>query len=221
MAKEELVDPQELTEEEGACLVKLARESVEKYLVGERPDFSTVPSSLRKRGAAFVTIETLARGKRELRGCIGYVEPVKPLYIAVHEAALAAAFEDPRFPPVRASELPFLVYEVSVLSSLKPLPAESPKDRPKHVKIGEMGLVARRGFFSGLLLPQVPVEEGWSEEEFLSYTCLKAGLPFDCWSDERVEFFYFTARVFAEEYPGGPIKERHLVEEREAHGLGR
>ncbi|MCC6010662.1 MAG: TIGR00296 family protein [Fervidicoccaceae archaeon] len=206
---QDLVEPEELTLEDGEFLVKLARESVEKYFVNETPDFSRVPEKLRKKGAAFVTIEKIIGDKKQLRGCIGYVEPIKPLYKTVYEVALAAAFEDPRFPPVRASELPFLVYEVSVLSSIKKLMGR-PEERPRLIKIGKMGLIAKKGFFSGLLLPQVPVEEGWDEETFLAYTCLKAGLSSDCWLDESVEFYYFTARVFSEEYPNGRVVEKEL-----------
>jgi uncharacterized protein (TIGR00296 family) len=206
---QDLVEPEELTLEDGEFLVKLARESVEKYFVNETPDFSRVPEKLKKKGAAFVTIEKIIGDKKQLRGCIGYVEPIKPLYKTVYEVALAAAFEDPRFPPVRASELPFLVYEVSVLSSIKKLMGR-PEERPRLIKIGKMGLIAKKGFFSGLLLPQVPVEEGWDEETFLAYTCLKAGLSSDCWLDESVEFYYFTARVFSEEYPNGRVVEKEL-----------
>jgi hypothetical protein len=206
---QDLVEPEELTLEDGEFLVKLAREGVEKYFVNETPDFSRVPEKLRKKGAAFVTIEKIIGDKKQLRGCIGYVEPIKPLYKTVYEVALAAAFEDPRFPPVRASELSFLVYEVSVLSSIKKLMGR-PEERPRLIKIGKMGLIAKKGFFSGLLLPQVPVEEGWDEETFLAYTCLKAGLSSDCWLDESVEFYYFTARVFSEEYPNGRVVEKEL-----------
>lgn len=206
---QEIIEPEDLTLEDGEFLVKLARESVEKYFVNETPDFSKVPEKLKRKGAAFVTIEKIIGDKKQLRGCIGYVEPIKPLYKTIHEVALAAAFEDPRFPPVRASELPFLVYEVSVLSSIKKLIGR-PEDRPKLIKIGKMGLIAKKGLFSGLLLPQVPVEEGWDEEMFLSYTCLKAGLSSDCWLEESVEFYYFTARVFSEEFPNGRVFEKIL-----------
>lgn len=205
----EAIEPQELTLDEGAFLVKLARESVERRFVNETPDFAKVPDKLRRKGAAFVTIERVVGSARQLRGCIGYVEPIKPLYMTVYETALAAAFEDPRFPPVKARELPLLLYEVSVLSPIRRLSA-GPRDRPREVKIGKMGLIAKKGYFSGLLLPQVPVEEGWDEEAFLMYTCIKAGLPGDCWLDDDVEFYYFTARVFAEEYPAGPVVERVL-----------
>lgn len=208
MAKE-IIEPEELTLEDGTFLVKLARESVEKYFLRETPDFSKVPDKLKRRGAAFVTIDRIVGAKKQLRGCIGYIEPIKPLYITVYETALAAAFEDPRFPSIIPRELPFLIYEVSVLSSIKRLEAE-PSERPNRVKIGKMGLIAKRGYASGLLLPQVPIEENWNAEEFLMYTCLKAGLHSDCWLDENVEFYYFTARVFAEEYPGGPVIEKIL-----------
>jgi len=206
--EKQAVEPGELSLEEGAFLVKLAREAVEKAFVGEKVKLERgKPSSkLWKRGAAFVTIEKLRAGSKELRGCIGFVEPVAPLVEVVVDAALAAAFEDPRFPPLRASELPFVTFEVTVLSEKKPLPS-SPLERPKFVEVGKMGLIAKRGPFSGLLLPQVAVEHGWTSEEFLEYTCIKAGLDPSCWRSSDVEFYYFTGRVFAEKVPGGEVVE--------------
>lgn len=205
----EIIDPEELTLHDGEILVKLARESVEKSFVNEKPDFSNIPEKLKKKGAAFVTIDKLIGNKKYLRGCIGYIEPVKPLYMTIHEVALAAAFEDPRFPSIVISELPFLIYEISVLSPIRKLIGK-PEDRPRLIKLGKMGLIARRGLYSGLLLPQVPIEEGWDEETFLSYTCLKAGLSTDCWLDASVDFYYFTARIFTEEYPHSKVVEKIL-----------
>ncbi|MEM1619813.1 MAG: TIGR00296 family protein [Fervidicoccaceae archaeon] len=203
------LDPEELTLEEGAYLVKVARQVVERFFLGERPKLERGPEKLRRPGAAFVTIEKLSKRGKELRGCVGFVEPARPLEDAVTEAALAAAFEDPRFPPLKFSELPLSVFEVTVLSRLSILPGE-PEERPKKVEVGRMGLVVKHGIFSGLLLPQVPVEHGWDAETFLSYTCLKAGMRADCWKRREVEVYYFTGRIFAEKEPGGDVEERIL-----------
>jgi len=203
------IEPQELTIEEGSYLVRISREAVRRTFFKEPLKFDDVPKKLKRKGAAFVTIETLYGEKRSLRGCIGFIEPIKPLYQTVIEASRAAAFQDPRFPPLRLSELPMITFEVSVLSDKKILPT-TPEERLKKVIVGEMGLIARKGFFSGLLLPQVPVEYGWDTETFLMQTCIKAGLSPECWRDPSVEFYYFTARIFAETVPEGEVIERRL-----------
>ena len=211
MAKD-FVEPEELSLKDGEYLVKLARESVEKHFVGEKPSLENAPAKLKRKGAAFVTIESLIGSSRVLRGCIGFIEPIAPLVNVVVEVAIAAAFQDPRFPPLRISELPTVVFEVSVLSRMKKLP-KNPEERLKSIVIGKMGLMVKRGLFSGLLLPQVAVEYNWGPEEFLDNTCLKAGLEEKCWEDENTDVYYFTARVFQEETPGGRVVERILSRE--------
>ncbi len=211
MAKD-VIEPDELNLSDGEYLVKLARETVEKHFVGEKPPLEKAPEKLKKKGAAFVTIELLVGSSRTLRGCIGFIEPIAPLVNVVAEAAVAAAFQDPRFPPLKLSELPMVIFEVSVLSRMKKLP-KNPGERLRSVVIGKMGLMVRRGFFSGLLLPQVAVEYNWSPREFLENTCLKAGLEESCWEDEDTEVYYFTAKVFQEETPGGRVVERVLSRE--------
>lgn len=150
----------------------------------------TEPQLLEHRGA-FVTLKRRSDGS--LRGCIGYPYPIKPLWEAVRDAAISAALHDPRFPPVTKRELDELTLEVSVLS-----PMEEVKDI-SEIQVGRDGLVVRKGAFSGLLLPQVAVEYGWSREEFLSHTCIKASLPPDEWRKGGVEIFRFTAEVFGDE----------------------
>ena len=181
--------------ERGRYLVSLARRSVEHFfrhhsLLSEEPPYE----DLRKPSGAFVTIKK----DGELRGCIGYPLPVKPLYEAVIETAVLAAFDDPRFPPLTEEELPTVTFEVSVLSP--PVAA-----RPDDVVVGKHGVIVEGYGRSGLLLPQVAVEEGWDARTFLSYTCLKAGLPPDCWKDKNVRIKVFTAEVFAESAPLGPV----------------
>jgi len=201
------VEPEELTLEDGEYLVRKARESVETYFRGEKPDLKDSPEKLRRPGIPFVTIYMLGAGGKQLRGCIGYVAPVMPLIEATVEVAREAAFNDPRFPPLSLREYPATIFEVTVLSELKPIPA-SPNERPKFVEIGKMGLMVKKGPFSGLLLPQVAVEEGWNEVEFLENTCLKAGLRPDCWKREDAQFFYFYGRIFEEEESFGRFVER-------------
>ncbi|MEM0020836.1 MAG: AmmeMemoRadiSam system protein A [Fervidicoccaceae archaeon] len=204
------VEPEELTLEDGIYLVKKARESVEKSFRGEKADISDSPEKLKRPGIPFVTIYLMKRGRKELRGCIGYVSPIMPLIEATVEVAREAAFNDPRFPPLSLREYPITIFEVSVLSELKPMPKKA-DERLRWIKIGKMGLMAKRGYLSGLLLPQVAVEEGWDERTFLEGTCLKAGLSEDCWKDEETDFYYFTSRIFEEEESFGKIVEKELT----------
>lgn len=120
--------------------------------------------------------------------------PERPLYIGVRENAVAAAFQDPRFPPLGVEELPRLHIEISVMT----IPREI--DNPEDVLVGRDGIIISRGFQRGLLLPQVPVEQGWDRDRFLSYGCLKAGLPADAWR-QGVRIEVFQALVFSEEKP--------------------
>jgi len=128
--------------------------------------------------------------RRELRGCVGYALPVAPLYRAVAETARAAAFEDSRFLPVTQEEALRLEVSLSVLSRLSPI-------RPEVVEVGRHGLLISDGARRGLLLPQVPVENGWGRETFLEQTCRKAGLPLDAWR-KGATIEAFTAEVFSD-----------------------
>jgi AmmeMemoRadiSam system protein A len=127
---------------------------------------------------------------RELRGCVGYVMPIVPLYRAVAETARAAAFEDFRFLPVTKEEALRLEVSLSVLSRLFPI-------HPEAVEVGRHGLLISDGARRGLLLPQVPLEHGWDRETFLDQTCRKAGLPLDAWR-KTATLEAFTAEVFAD-----------------------
>jgi len=179
----------ELSPEERKSLLAIARATIEEYIrTGSRPKVAPLTDRLRNKQGVFVTL----RKHGELRGCIGYVEGVKPLYLAVQDMAISAATEDPRFPPVTASELKDIDIEITVLSPLRKI------DSPDSVIVGKHGLVIRRGFYSGLLLPQVPVEQKWNREQFLAHTCLKAGLPPDAYKDPKSELYVFTGEVFGE-----------------------
>jgi len=185
----------DLTDLEKKELLALARNTIKKYLAdGERADPpGAQPVFLEKRGV-FVTLHR--RG--ELRGCIGYPLPYKPLGEAVVDNAIAAATEDPRFPAVSAEELPELDIEISVLTVPRKVAG------PDQVQVGRDGIIISKGFQRGLLLPQVPVEQGWNLEQYVSYGCRKAGLAQDEWK-RGVQIEVFQASVFAEkEMPEKP-----------------
>ncbi|MBN1197651.1 MAG: AmmeMemoRadiSam system protein A [Candidatus Aminicenantes bacterium] len=180
-----------LTQTDKAWLLRQAREAIARHLQGMPPLDSLPPSDvLRTLSGVFVTLHIGGN----LRGCIGMPLPRQPVYEAVRENAIAAAFEDPRFPPLRDSELSRIHIEISVMTA--PREVSGPDD----VEVGRDGIIITRGTRRGLLLPQVPVEQGWSRDQFLSYGCLKAGLPPDAWR-EGVEIETFQAMVFGEEPP--------------------
>ena len=169
-------------------LLAIARRALEGYLgAGKMPSVEGAGGKLSAPGAAFVTLTKNGR----LRGCIGFTEAVAPLVKVVQECAVAAATEDPRFPPVSPNELPALRIEISVLTPLFPI-------RPEEVEVGRHGLMVAQGRMRGLLLPQVPVEWGCDRETFLDQTCVKAGLPPSAWR-RGATLRAFTAEVFGEE----------------------
>ena len=185
--------PFSLSEQEKSELLALARKSVE-HVVQQKdayePPASTSATLNQERGA-FVTLSVSGA----LRGCIGYTSATKPLYMTVRDTATLAAMRDPRFPPVSASELPSLEYEISVLSPLRRVMDV------QQIKVGEHGLLMKNGDSEGLLLPQVPVEQKWDRQRFLEQTCAKARMSTDCWKNEDTDIFSFTAVVFGEHEP--------------------
>ncbi len=202
----------ELTQQEGEFLVKLARHTVENYLeTGKinKPPKDT-PQKLFEKCGVFVTINTQHGNERELRGCIGYPYPTNPLVEAVIDSAINASTQDPRFEPITLEELDNVVFEVSVLTPPEQVKTSNPKEYVKSIKVGEDGLIIERGYHKGLLLPQVPIEWGWQEEEFLCQCCMKAGLPPDSWLTKDAKIYKFRAIIFDEESPGGPIKRLSL-----------
>jgi MEMO1 family protein len=175
-----------LSAEEKKELLRLARQAVDTYVAEKRViAYETKnPNLLAERGA-FVTLK---KGG-DLRGCIGFIEPVASLWETVIQTAIYAATEDTRFNPVTAEELSDLEYEISVLTPLKKI------DDPKTVQVGKHGLIIAMGRNRGVLLPQVPVENNWDRETFLAQACLKAGLPPDAWR-KGAEISVFEAIVF-------------------------
>ena len=196
--------------EEGKYLVALARRSMEEYLRSGRRIAAPqdAPERFRANRGAFVTLRTYPDG--ELRGCIGRPYPTQPLIEAVIDSAIDAAVNDPRFEPMRYEEADRVTVEVSVLTEPKDLRYRSPLELKDRVKIGRDGLIVTWALGSGLLLPQVPVEEKWDIEEYLSYACMKAGAPPDCWLASNPRIQTFQAVVFEEERPRGEVVKRSL-----------
>lgn len=179
-----------LAPEEQRMLLSLARNAVAGMLQEGRklPVVHALPEKLRRKRGVFTTLQLHGA----LRGCIGYPYPLRPIAEAVQEAAVAAAFHDPRFPPLTREEWPQVRLEISVLTEPKPT-------SPEKIQRGVHGLLIQCGSKSGLLLPQVAVEYGWDEKEFLAQTCRKAGLPLDAWKKKETKIFAFEAQVFSEE----------------------
>lgn len=194
-----------LSLEEGRRAVELARSALDSHVTSRRlgkPAEGGVFSELR---GVFVTINRETGAEERLRGCIGFPYPVKPLGVAIQEASVAAASEDPRFPPVGKDELDSLVVEVSVLTRPEVV-VSSPRELPEKVRVGVDGLIVSRFGSSGLLLPQVATEYGMDSTEFLSQACMKAGLPPDSWLDKGTQVQTFQAEVFAETSPRGEVR---------------
>jgi len=201
-----------LTQKEGELLIKLARKAVEEHLkngkVIETP--KDISSKLMANCGVFVTLNSIEHGKKELRGCIGFPYPTAPLATAVIESAISSATQDPRFYSVSPRELDHIVFEVSVLTPPELIEAEKATDYPSKIKVGRDGLIIERGYYKGLLLPQVPTEWKWDEEEFLCQCCVKAGLPPDCWLLKGTKIYRFEAIIFEELEPKGKIVRKEL-----------
>ena len=176
-----------LTDEQCRRLLDLARTAIIGVVMG-RATRDPGPIELPDASGVFVTIKR--RGA--LRGCLGTLENRQGLAAEVARCAVDSAREDPRFPPVAPDELPELSLEISVLGPLEPI-----EPTPDAFTVGTHGLVAEQGFHRGLLLPQVATEWGWTNEQFLRQTCVKAGLPPDAWR-HGAKIFRFSAEVFGD-----------------------
>ena len=172
------------TDVEKKELLSIARNAITEFVTDKKTiEVDMKNPKLRTDGAVFVTIKE----KGSLRGCIGHVQAIMPLYQSVIKNAIAASSSDPRFPPMTKDELQDIEIEISILSLMQKL-----KD-VKNIQIGKHGLVIRKGSQSGLLLPQVPIEQGWDRQTFLKQICAKAGLPEYAWKD--AELYTFTAEI--------------------------
>ena len=176
------------TEAQRRELVEIARRAVRGSVTG-RPAAASETGEVPDASGAFVTLKKHG----QLRGCIGTLECRRSLAEEIARVAVSAAREDPRFEPVKASELDDLDIEVSVLGPLEEI---DPRD-PSAVVIGRHGLVVEQGRRRGLLLPQVAPEWGWDRDQFLAHTCTKAGLPADAWKN-GAKVYRFDAEVFGD-----------------------
>lgn len=192
-----------LSDNDGEILVKTARSAVTEYLMTRKKillqeDFK---SRFSYDSGVFVTLNKV----NELRGCIGFPTPEKKLYQSLVDASIASATEDPRFPHVKYEELNDISFEVTILTPPIEIKVENTIDYPSKIKVGRDGLIVKWEFGSGLLLPQVPIEWGWNEEEFLNHACEKAGAPHDCWKRKGTRILRFEGIVFKETSPNGNV----------------
>ena len=186
--------------------VTYARNVVEGHVRGEDLSPIILTPTFDQKAGAFVTFHTFP--DKQLRGCIGIPEPVMPLQDAILQGAQSAS-HDPRFPALVAEELNCIIVEVTVLTPPEKIIVDTPEELIDAVVIGRDGLIAEQGGLRrGLLLPQVPVEHGWDEQEYLSHTCMKAGLPPFAWRDGEMTFYRFEGEIFAETEPSGPVEQQ-------------
>ncbi len=179
----------ELTAKEQATLLAIARQAIETHVRTGQPYIEPrEEKSLNLRSGCFVTIKQNGR----LRGCIGNFQSELPLFREVVEMAVASATKDPRFYPMKEEDLKGFSLEISVLSPLHKI------EEIEEVQVGRHGIYLEKGYYRGVLLPQVATEYGWDRETFLKQTCLKAGLPTDSWQAEDAEIYIFSAQVFGE-----------------------
>lgn len=192
----------EISDADGDKLVKMARKTVTELLKNNsRISDLEFDSKFGFNSGVFVTINK----QNSLRGCIGFPLPVKKLSEGLIDAAIAAATEDYRFPPLSTDELDKIVFEVTLLTPPIEISAEDSMEYLSIIKIGRDGLIVENAYASGLLLPQVPVEYGWNTEEFLNHTCEKAGLSKNAWKDRTTKISRFEGVIFKEESPNGKI----------------
>ena len=207
-----------ISNEDGEKAVLLARRAVESYLESQSSssiDFGdrSVLNSNDFEGfrnieghGVFVTLNSFNSNNEEhLRGCVGFPIPRSSLGYSIIDSAIAAATQDPRFPPVPKEELGDIIFEVSILTIPKEIEVMDPKEYLNIIKIGRDGLILKWRFGSGLLLPQVPVELKWDVEEYLANLCYKAGAPLDTWLMPDSKILAFQAIIFKESKPNGRV----------------
>ncbi len=180
----------QLNKTEQKIILSLAEEAVASAVNGKKPEIpGNLPDIATEKRGAFVTLN---KGG-QLRGCIGYILPVMPLYETIIEVGKSAALRDPRFNSVQPAELNDIDVEVSVLTVPHKI------DDVSEIEVGKHGIIIKKGYSQGLLLPQVATDYGWDRETFLMHTCRKAGLPMDAWKDDETEIKIFSAQVFSRE----------------------
>ena len=196
-----------LTLDEGEKAVRFARDIIESTVKKSNPSSFDLDSKFDQELGVFTTVHTYPG--HDLRACIGIPQPIMPLKKAITEAAQSTT-RDPRFPPLEEKELNNIIVEVTILTKPELIKVNKPEEYLSNIEIGRDGLIVEQGFYKGLLLPQVPVEQGWDKEEFLSHTCMKAGLMPDAWFDENTKIYKFSGQIFSEIEPRGKIMEKNL-----------
>jgi uncharacterized protein len=194
------------SDEEGNYAVNLARDTIHATTKDEKLESRRLPKSFLDNYGVFTTINTFP--SLQLRGCIGIPEPIMPLGKAIVRSAASAAKEDPRFPRLKPGELERVVTEVSLLTNPELVEVKKSSDYLKKIVVGRDGILLRSTFRSGLLLPQVPVEQRWNIKRYLSGICEKSGLKGNCWKNDDVKLYTFQAEIFHELSPGGDIKRK-------------
>jgi len=192
---------------EGLKSVQFARHIAESYVKNKETPSFDLGEIFNQELGVFVTVHTYPG--HNLRGCIGIPQPIMPLKEAIVESTKSAT-RDPRFPPLDESELDNIIIEVTILTKPELIEVGQPEEYPSNIEIGRDGLIVEQGFNKGLLLPQVPIEQGWDKKEFLSHTCMKAGLLPDAWFDENTKIYKFSGQIFTEVEPRGKIREKNL-----------
>lgn len=179
----------ELNAKEQAILLAIAHKAIESYVrTGQTYNEPREEKTLNRRNGCFVTIKQDDR----LRGCIGNFQSELPLFKEVAEMAVASATKDPRFYPMKEEDLDAFQIEISVLSPLHKI------EDIAEIEVGKHGIYLEKGYYRGVLLPQVATEHAWDRETFLKQTCLKAGLPTDAWQGEDAAIYIFSAQIFGE-----------------------
>jgi len=195
-------ESKEFSDSDGGELVKMARKAVTEFLRNDSEiNDAAFDSKFDFSSGVFVTLNK----QDSLRGCIGYPLPVKKLSEGLIDAAISAATHDTRFSPVTANELDKITFEVTVLTPPVEIKVEKSSEYLTEIKVGRDGLIVENPYTSGLLLPQVPTEYGWNVEEFLGYTCEKAGLEKNAWKDLTTKISKFEGIIFKEENPKGKV----------------
>lgn len=187
-----------LSTKQGEQLIRIARFQITKILTGKTQTIDSQSEQnqfLKEKGCLFVTLSK----NNELRGCIGFIEPIYSIIDATKKACISAAFNDPRFPPLTKSELDQIKIEISYLSPFEKIIAKTKEELLSSITLGIDGILLKKGLSSALFLPQVATEWGFSKEEFLSNLCKKAGLPKLEWQNTKeIEFYKFQVQIFKE-----------------------
>ncbi|MEM0123093.1 MAG: AmmeMemoRadiSam system protein A, partial [Conexivisphaerales archaeon] len=194
--------------EDGKYLIEISRQAIKHY--GLTKNYIKIPDAPAKylvQSGAFVTVKD--KGK-QLLGCIGRPYPSGTLLENIIESAVDAAYYDPRFAPLDVAAADSVLLEISILSPPEEINFKSPDELLKQIKVGRDGIIVEWALGSGLLLPQVPVEEKWRVDEYISYGCLKAGADKNLWKRGNLRVYRFVASVFSELEPNGLITRINL-----------